>query len=67
MMNRIAALLLGLILAMSVWTLWPKASTAITNGAAAPDFVGENWLNSKPLTIRGLQGRVVLVEFWTYG
>jgi hypothetical protein len=67
MMNRVAALLLGLILALSVWTLWPKTGAAIINGAAAPEFVGENWLNSKPLTIRGLQGRVVLVEFWTYG
>ncbi len=24
------------------------------------------WLNSKPLTIAGLRGKVVLVEFWTY-
>ena len=24
------------------------------------------WLNSEPLTPQGLQGRVVLVDFWTY-
>src|SRR3989338_3704157 len=24
------------------------------------------WLNSKPLTMAGLQGKVVLVDFWTY-
>ena len=24
------------------------------------------WLNSPPLTVAGLRGRVVLVEFWTY-
>ena len=28
---------------------------------------GGPWLNSKPLTISDLKGRVVLVEFWTYG
>ena len=24
------------------------------------------WLNSEPLTLEGLRGRVVLVDFWTY-
>jgi hypothetical protein len=25
-----------------------------------------SWLNSEPLTLDGLRGRVVLVDFWTY-
>ena len=25
------------------------------------------WINSEPLTLKGLGGRVVLVEFWTFG
>ncbi|MGO9359301.1 MAG: thioredoxin family protein [Xanthobacteraceae bacterium] len=34
----------------------------------APDFVGlTGWLNSAPLTIGALRGKVVLVDFWTYG
>ena len=33
----------------------------------APDFSKGVWLNSGPLTLEGLRGRVVLVEFWTYG
>ncbi len=34
---------------------------------AAPDFVGiEGWLNSKPLSLASLRGKVVLVDFWTY-
>jgi cytochrome c biogenesis protein CcdA/thiol-disulfide isomerase/thioredoxin len=34
---------------------------------AAPDFAGvTHWLNSKPLTIADLRGKVVLVDFWTY-
>jgi cytochrome c biogenesis protein CcdA/thiol-disulfide isomerase/thioredoxin len=33
----------------------------------APDFHGiVRWLNSEPLTIPGLRGRVVLIDFWTY-
>ena len=66
-MVRIAAFSVALALALSIWAVWPKAGGAITNGAAAPDIAEENWLNSKPLTISALKGRVVLVEFWTYG
>jgi len=34
---------------------------------AAPEFTGiERWLNSQPLTLAQLRGRVVLVDFWTY-
>jgi cytochrome c biogenesis protein CcdA/thiol-disulfide isomerase/thioredoxin len=36
----------------------------------APGFVGnQQWFNTpgdRPLTLRGLRGRVVLVDFWTY-
>ncbi|MBU0706994.1 cytochrome c biogenesis protein DipZ [Patescibacteria group bacterium] len=33
----------------------------------APDLIlGGSWLNSDPLTISELKGKVVLVDFWTY-
>jgi cytochrome c biogenesis protein CcdA/thiol-disulfide isomerase/thioredoxin len=36
----------------------------------APEFVGnQRWFNTqgeRPLTLRGLRGRVVLIDFWTY-
>ena len=33
----------------------------------APSFAGAvEWLNSKPLTLSELHGKVVLVDFWTY-
>lgn len=32
----------------------------------APDISNEVWLNSEPMTLSGLAGKVVLVEFWTY-
>ncbi|MFJ1299905.1 thioredoxin family protein [Pseudomonadota bacterium AL_CKDN230030165-1A_HGKHYDSX7] len=35
--------------------------------ASAPEFTGiEKWLNSEPLTLQSLRGKVVLVDFWTY-
>ncbi len=37
------------------------------NYGQAPDFIGvSHWLNSGPLTIQSLKGKVVLVDFWTY-
>ena len=43
---------------------------AASNAPAAPGFIGlTNWLNTpggKPLTIAGLHGKVVLIDFWTY-
>jgi hypothetical protein len=66
-MVRFATFSLGLVLALALWAVWPRAGAAITNGAAAPDVAAENWINSKALTIGELKGRIVLVEFWTYG
>lgn len=32
-----------------------------------PEFIpGGEWINSKPLSIKELRGKVVLVDFWTY-
>jgi hypothetical protein len=43
------------------------SSQAPRGGAPAPEFGTGPWINSPPLTMTGLRGRVVLVEFWTYG
>lgn len=35
--------------------------------SVAPEFTGiDTWLNSDPLTMKQLRGKVVLVDFWTY-
>ena len=54
-------------MAAATWIIWPNSGAAISAGKAAPEITGEHWLNSSPLTIVSLRGRVVLVEFWTYG
>jgi thiol-disulfide isomerase/thioredoxin len=45
------------------------ASTAFksSESAAAPDLASGNWINSEPLKLKDLRGRVVLIEFWTFG
>jgi len=41
---------------------------AANTSRTAPDFAGvTKWLNSAPLNIADLRGKVVLVDFWTYG
>ena len=55
-----------LALALAAALAEPIYGSAIM-GRAAPEISGTNWLNSKPLSMAQLKGRVVLVEFWTYG
>jgi len=43
------------------------AAAALPVEANAPAFDGAtSWLNSPPLTLESLKGKVVLVDFWTY-
>ena len=45
----------------------PATLTAKDNAPTAPELAPGEWINSEPLTIIGLRGRVVLVDFWTFG
>jgi hypothetical protein len=58
---------LGLVLAVLAAAVRPAGAQVPRAGAAAPDVAGGPWINSAPLTLPALRGRVVLVEFWTYG
>jgi len=40
---------------------------AAAKAPAAPEFAKGNWINSDALSLDKLRGRVVLVEFWTFG
>ena len=36
-------------------------------GNCAPEFAGtQEWINSEPLSMESLRGKVVLIDFWTY-
>jgi len=48
-------------------TLGAGPAPSFRDHGPAPEFTGiEQWLASTPLTMAGLRGKVVLVDFWTY-
>ena len=58
---------LGALLAVGVLGTGAATGQALQIGQAAPEIAGQPWINSAPLTLERVRGRVVLVEFWTYG
>ena len=45
----------------------PEPSDILAKPIPAPSLAGGGpWFNSPPLTMEGLRGKVVLVDFWTY-
>jgi thiol-disulfide isomerase/thioredoxin len=58
-----AAVIFGLAHQGGISATTPDAAS----GQPAPEFTGiVDWENSKPLTMSGLRGKVVLIDFWTY-
>jgi cytochrome c biogenesis protein CcdA/thiol-disulfide isomerase/thioredoxin len=46
----------------------PGAPEPVQRAEPAPEFTGiDRWFNSSPLTMAQLRGKVVLIDFWTYG
>lgn len=56
-----------LVLALAISAVWAAGASALRLGERAAEIAGESWINSRPLTTAGLRGRVVLVDFWTFG
>lgn len=46
---------------------YPATTMNVTNPYIAPELTGlSDWINSQPLTLAELKGKVVLIDFWTY-
>ena len=43
-----------------------RTLTEETKAPTAPEIASGLWINSEPLTLKSLHGRVVLLEFWTF-
>lgn len=43
-----------------------KKAPSLLRLDGAPEFISGQWLNSNPLSMSSLKGKVVLVDFWTY-
>lgn len=47
----------------------PTVSPAVRldDAGPAPEIANDTWINSDPLTLESQRGKVVLLEFWTFG
>ncbi len=61
------ALAVAAVASAVLWAPGTEAQRGARVGQPAPEITGGPWLNSEPLSLAGLRGRVVFVEFWTYG
>lgn len=61
-MRTISGLLTGLLM-LTAAAVTPAGDL----GRQAPELLSQTWLNSQPLHLTDLRGKVVMVEFWTYG
>lgn len=59
----------GLILALSLTAVpWAGAQQPVVMRIPAPELRGiDVWINSKPLSLKDLRGKVVVLHFWTFG
>ena len=72
-MRPLVVLGLGLLFALALWAdHGPSAPAGRGESPArpAPEFPRadpEGWINSPPLSMTGLRGRVVVLDVWTFG
>ena len=52
---------------VALMALGVAAQRGARNGQPAPEIAGGPWINSEPLSLEKLRGRVVFVDFWTAG
>ena len=59
----------GLVLAMAIiWAAIARAQEPAVFQVPAPEVTGITaWLNTEPLTLADLKGKVVVLHFWTHG
>src|SRR3982751_1453749 len=66
----VTGLMTGTLMLTKSWRALGSHPMEVKNSSEAnmaPEFASGTWINSDPLTIKNLQGHVVVVEFWTFG
>ena len=58
-------LTVAMILLLALPTLAQHSDDAFV-GQMAPELRASEWINSQPLTLEGLRGKVVLIDFWAF-
>ena len=60
------AVLFGILMVVAAVAVFRQPAQGRT-GIPAPEIANQTWLNSEPKRMTDLKGKVVLVEFWTFG
>ena len=69
--TKFVSVALALAALLAIAETGPRALSSkelnLSDHGPAPEFAGiSTWLNSSPLTVGSLQGKAVLIQFWTY-
>jgi len=67
MFKRPMKTLVGMALFVMISVLCFFATPSFANNLIAPEIISPTWLNTEPIKMEDLRGKVVLVEFWTFG
>ena len=63
--GRVGALIVGLSLTAAAWA---GAQQPVAMRIPAPELEGiDEWINSRPMSLSDLKGKVVVLHFWTFG
>jgi thiol-disulfide isomerase/thioredoxin len=54
------------VIGLSMLLIYPQVAQAFI-GRTAPEIISPVWINSDPQSLSDLRGKVVMVEFWTFG
>ncbi|MFH0801419.1 MAG: TlpA disulfide reductase family protein [bacterium] len=63
-MKILKKLLILLVLALIVFSCACARGNSALTGKKAPEIKAGDWLNTPPLTLASLRGKIVVVEFW---
>ena len=64
--GQLIMIVLGLVF-LGITAISGDAFVSLLQGRQAPELANTSWINSDPLKLQELRGKVVLLEFWTYG